>query len=227
MRFLDSGPAATRLVRTHRSSLSPSLVFHTGRTAARHLRSHWRVVRRPVIAALFMLLAIPASGRTQTVQSQARAARDSVNWLRPGDLVRLRIWREPDLSGDFTVDPAGRVVLPKLGPIIVTRQSTDSLRTALIAAYQVYLNHPAIDVTFLRRIQVLGAVRNPGLYPIDPTMTLGDAVALAGGPTTDGSSSKVVLIRSGVTVSRNLSHGMRVADSQILSGDEIYVPERS
>src|SRR6266704_165227 len=40
--------------------------------------------------------------------------------IRPGDVVRLRIWREPDLSGEFTVDETGTVVLPKLGAVTIT-----------------------------------------------------------------------------------------------------------
>jgi protein involved in polysaccharide export with SLBB domain len=74
---------------------------------------------------------------------------------------------------------------------------------------------------------VLGAVRNPGLYPVDPTMTLGDVLALAGGTTQEGNPNKLALIRGGEKLSRDLSHGIRVADSEIRSGDEIFVPERS
>jgi len=174
-----------------------------------------------------MVLAIPDFGRAQSAKPQASEAPDSADLLRPGDLIRLRIWREPDLSGDFAVDQLGTVVLPKLGPMAVTKQSPESLKARLIAAYQVYLNHPSIDVMFLRRVQVLGEVRNPGLYPVDPTMTLGDAVALAGGTTMDGNPNKVKLIRDGVTLSGSLSRGARVGDSQVRSGDQIFVPERS
>jgi polysaccharide export outer membrane protein len=186
-----------------------------------------QAVRVPLIAVLLLTPAIPTLGVAQAEESRANSARDSVRVLRPGDMIRLRIWREPDLSGDFAVDQTGSVVFPKLGPMEVTELSPDSLRAKLIAEYRVYLNHPSIDVIFLRRVQVLGAVRNPGLYPVDPTMTLGDALALAGGTTPDGNPNKLSVIRDGVKLSRNLSHGVRVADSEIRSGDEIFVPERS
>src|ERR1700677_767450 len=48
--------------------------------------------------------------------------------LLPGDIVRLRIWREPDLSGDFPVDERGTVVFPKIGPTAVAAMTTDSLK---------------------------------------------------------------------------------------------------
>ena len=227
MLLLDTGSSAARRGRACRSWFSPSSSSRTAWTAVRRASSLMRAVRGTPIAALLLTLSIFSPGAAQSAQSRADSAPDSANVLRPGDLIRLRIWREPDLSGDFAVDPMGTVVLPKLGPMRVDNRSPDSLRAALVAAYQQYLNHPSIDVMFLRRVQVLGAVRNPGLYPVDPTMTLGDVLALAGGTTQEGNPNKLALIRGGEKLSRDLSHGSRVADAKIRSGDEIFVPERS
>lgn len=147
--------------------------------------------------------------------------------LRPGDLVRLRIWREPDLSGDFVIDEFGAVVFPKIGPLKVLGASSESLRDTLIKSYQVYLRNPSIDVTFLRRINVLGSVMRPGLYPVDPTMTLADVLALAGGASPLGKPDEVQLRRGDKIVTATLATGARVADLQMESGDQLFVPERS
>ncbi len=167
----------------------------------------------------------------QTTSAQAQSAGDSVmdaaNNLRPGDVLRLRIWREPDLSGDFPVDPRGRVVLPKLGPLDVASVDSDSLQPRLVRAYSEFLNNPSIEVVPLRRISVLGAVQKPGVYPVDPTMTVADVVALAGGASPDGKRDRVELRRGNERVSANLQQASRVADSPIRSGDQLYVPQRS
>jgi polysaccharide export outer membrane protein len=147
--------------------------------------------------------------------------------LRPGDLVRLRIWREPDLSGDFQVDDRGSAVFPKIGPVHVASISADSLKSMLIGVYSTYLRNPSIDVTLLRRVNVLGSVRNPGLYPVDATMTVADALALAGGVTTEGDQNKLDLRRDGRTLRADLSQRTRIGDSPIRSGDQLYVPQRS
>ncbi|MBA4157293.1 MAG: SLBB domain-containing protein [Gemmatimonadetes bacterium] len=147
--------------------------------------------------------------------------------LRPGDVVRLQIFREPDMSGDFAVDEAGIVVLPRLGPVSVTSEPADSLRAALTRQYLAFLNHPSVTVTLLRRIQVLGAVRSPGLYPMDATMTVGDALALAGGTTSQGNPRRLELFRGGEKVRVDLSPETPISTSPIRSGDQIYVPERS
>jgi protein involved in polysaccharide export with SLBB domain len=168
---------------------------------------------------------------TQTTSAQGQNASDSVmdaaDNLRPGDVLRLRIWREPDLSGDFPVDTHGRVVLPKLGSLDVASVDSDSLQPRLVRAYSEYLNNPSIEVVPLRRISVLGAVQKPGVYPVDPTMTVADVVALAGGASPDGKRDRVELRRGDERVSANLQQASRVADSPIRSGDQLYVPQRS
>ncbi len=166
--------------------------------------------------------ALPAQSTSSTPTLAAKPA-----VLRPGDLVRLKIWREPDLSGDFQVSETGEVVLPKIGPYRVTDLSPDSLKRSLLDAYSVYLRNPSIEITMLRRVQVLGAVRNPGLYPVDPTMTLADVLASAGGSTPQGNTKKFELRRDGQRIAASINSATRVADTPLLSGDQVFVPERS
>ena len=146
---------------------------------------------------------------------------------RPGDVVRLRVWREPDLTGDFVIEETGMVVLPRLGPVEATAETAESLRKRVSSAFAEFLPHTSISVMVLRRVQILGAVRNPGLYPVDPTMTLGDALALAGGPTIQGKPNTVQLLRDGKHIAANLSSHTPIANSALRSGDQIFVPERS
>jgi protein involved in polysaccharide export with SLBB domain len=179
------------------------------------------------IALGFLSLSLASESRAQALPRQSAATSESPEPLRPGDVVRLRIWREPDLSGDFHVDESGLVVLPKLGPVSVGVISRDSLRRSLLAAYSTYLKNPSIEVVLLRRVNVLGAVRNPGLYPVDPTMTIADALALAGGPTPEGKRDRVDLVRGGDRLKVRLDPATRLGDTPIRSGDQLFVPERS
>ncbi|MBA3344278.1 MAG: SLBB domain-containing protein [Gemmatimonadales bacterium] len=142
-------------------------------------------------------------------------------------MVRLRIWREPDLSGDYRVDENGQAVFPKIGPLPISRLSTDSLKSLLMSSYALFLRNPSVEVTFLRRINVLGEVKNPGLYDADPTMTVADVVAMAGGVTPDGNSKKFELLRQGQGGSTRISSQSRLADSPLRSGDQLRVPQRS
>jgi len=145
----------------------------------------------------------------------------------PGDVIRLRIWREPDLSGEFPVDESGTAVFPKLGPTKVGSITADSLRSLLLSTYAQYLRDPAIEVTFLRRVTILGAVNHPGIYPVDPTMTVHDVFALAGGTLPNGNPKHFELRRSGQQIDVDFSQDTPIGRTQIRSGDELYVPERS
>ena len=147
--------------------------------------------------------------------------------LQPGDLIRLEIWREPDLSGDYVADEAGIVVLPLLGPRNVTNLPTDSLKAELIDDFAAYLTHRSIMVTPMRRINVLGAVNRPGLHPVDATMTIADVLALAGGTTSYGNPDKVDLLRDGERISTRLSQQTLIGQLPIRSGDQLFVPDRS
>lgn len=147
--------------------------------------------------------------------------------LHPGDLIRLRIWREPDLSGDYSVDEAGVAVFPKIGDLRVTGMTPEQLKNTLISTYGKYLRDPAVEVRLLRRINILGAVRTPGLYQVDPTMNLSDAAALAGGASPDGSPDKVDLIRDGKKLPVTLSRSTRLLETPMQSGDQLYFRQRS
>lgn len=147
--------------------------------------------------------------------------------LRPGDVVRVRIWREPDLSGEYPVDERGMAVFPRLGPVDVSHVTPDSLQRQLVAAYQEYLRNPSIEVVPLRRVMVGGQVMRPGVFTVDPTTTVADVIALAGGATPQGRPDRVRVMRGAERVTTQLGVRTRIGDSAVRSGDQIFVPERS
>jgi protein involved in polysaccharide export with SLBB domain len=180
-------------------------------------------MKHPLVLALFVLL-MAAPG---PVLAQDRVARDTLDVLRPGDVVRLAVWREDAFSGDFTVDRSGRVVLPRLGPVEVTGVPTTELREQILEGLGRYLRNPSMDVVFLRRIAIHGAVMRAGLYPVDPTMTVLDALALAGGARHDGRLDRIRLIREGEEVMTVPTTGMQMEELRIRSGDQLMVPEQT
>jgi polysaccharide biosynthesis/export protein len=183
------------------------------------------------LTLLFAALAL-ASVRPVAAQrpvGERPAGPDAPGGLRPGDQIRLRIWREPDLSGDFTVDQQGVVVLPRIGPVRVQDRLPDSLRSYLVSAFAAYLRNPSIEVTVLRQVTIDGAVNKPGIYYLDPTITVAEAIALAQGVSPEGKQDKVELIREGQRrdLAVDLPRTARIAATPLRSGDRLYVPQRS
>ena len=174
-----------------------------------------------VLAAVLGCMAV------SSVQVQAQGgATAPENALVPGDAIRLAFWREPELDGEYPVDETGTVVLPLLGHRKVTEVPPGELKETLLREYAEQLRNQEVQVTLLRRVRVLGAVHVPGLYYVDPTMTLGDAIALAGGATSDGKLEDIKIFRGGEQISSDLDTTVSVAE-QVRSGDQIVVPERS
>ena len=151
---------------------------------------------------------------------------DTVVGIRPGDAVKIRVYRDTSLTGEFQVNENGAAVLPLIGRRQVAGLSPDSLRSGLRAEYGEYLKDPAIDVTVLRRISILGSVRQPGLYPVDPTVSLAEALATAGGITPDGDRGDIRLVRSGQVLRENLDRTTLLGTTSIRSGDRIFVDQK-
>ncbi len=146
--------------------------------------------------------------------------------LGPGDVVRVKIWREKALDGEFQVDETGRLTLPLLGTQTVTGVPWAQLHDSLLSAYRRELKAPAVTLIPLRRIYVLGEVTKPGLYLADPTLSLTGIVALAGGASPQGDLRKVRLIRGGMTIaSEDAVNGP--TQPTVRSGDQIVVEQRS
>jgi protein involved in polysaccharide export with SLBB domain len=142
-------------------------------------------------------------------------------------VIELTVWREEDLTGEFIIDEAGIVTLPLLGDRKAVGIPVQQLREELIREYRVELQNPSITITPLRRVYVLGEVNKPGLYNVDPTVSLGGAVALAGGATGTGDLNQIHVVRNGRQVLARVSAETALQSGDIRSGDQIFVGQRS
>ena len=181
-------------------------------------------MKRILLTVLVLLTSAVSASAQQTAPATKAAGNES---LRPGDVLKLWIWREEEMSGSFPVPEDGVVVLPKIGARKVIGRAPAELKAEILAEYQKYLRNPSIEITFLRRVNVLGAVKEPGVYPVDETMTIANVLALAGGTTSQGKQDEVQLHREGKKLVTKITQQMRVADLPLQSGDQLYVPERS
>lgn len=145
----------------------------------------------------------------------------------PGDVVRLMVWRHEDLSDDFEVNQYGTVVIPRLGEIDVSGETHRSLRDRVIRELQETLVSQSIELVVLKRVRVLGEVNEPGLYLMDPTMTVADALAMASGTTPQAKQGIVTLRRGPEVMEADLRVDALLSDTPIRSGDELFVPREA
>jgi protein involved in polysaccharide export with SLBB domain len=175
---------------------------------------------RVLMLFVSLLIAAPSG-----LASQTQPAGDVVS-LQPGDALRVEVWREEDLSGTFQVDSDGVVTLPLLGSRQVAGIPLRQLRDDLIREYRVQLRNPSITITPLRRVNVFGEVNKPGLYGVDPTISLAGVVALAGGATPAGDLNRIRILRGGQILRERVAADMMIDAVDIRSGDQILVQQR-
>lgn len=179
---------------------------------------------------LFILAFLGASSACAQQSMNGTAAgdirADVKDALAPGDAIRLSSWREPQIAGVYTVDETGMVALPMIGSRKATQLPAQEFKRQLEAEYAKQLRNQEAQVTTLRRVRVLGAVKNPGIYHVDATMNLADAIALAGGATNDGKLQSVRILRGGREIRLDLTSRAPL-EEYVRSGDQIMVPQRS
>ena len=182
--------------------------------------------RRYVVGLSLLCLSVPAGAQRPGRATAPSDPAEVSPGVRPGDIIRLWVWREKDYSGEFPVDARGTVVLPVLGEMTVSGHTAEQLSDSLREAYRKYLNNPSIEVTVLRRVAVQGEVVRPGLYPADATISIAELITLAGGVTPNGNQKKIELLRNGRVLVSGLGPGAVLQRSPVQSGDAIFVPQK-
>ena len=158
----------------------------------------------------------------------AKADKNSVvapGQVGPGDKVKLTIFGEEDLSGEFEVDNTGSLAIPLVGEIRVRGLTPRAVERKIVRVLEEgYLKNPRVNVEVLnfRPFFILGEVNKPGSYPYANEMTVINAVALGGGYTTRAKTGKVIVRRAATPEKEEwLSE-----DAVVYPGDVLRVDER-
>lgn len=153
-------------------------------------------------------------------------AGDAAYRLGPGDKLRVTVFNEKDLSGDFDVSDQGVISLPLIGQVHVggkTLTEADALVAGLYGAK--YLVNPRVNIEVLnyRPFFIIGEVQKPGSYPYVSDMTVLNAVALAGGYTPRADKNDILIKRGGDPSAKEKP---ATEDTKVLPGDVVRVRER-
>lgn len=121
--------------------------------------------------------------------------------IAPLDTLTIKVFKMPDLSGDFEVDLTGQVSMPLIGNVEAAELTTAQLDDRLTAKFgERYLENPDISVgvkaSTRRSVTVDGAVKSAGSFPVNGPLTLMQAVALAGGTSEDANAKRVAVFRT-------------------------------
>jgi protein involved in polysaccharide export with SLBB domain len=187
------------------------------------------IIRAAVLSAvlgLALLVSGCAGGSISEAEQKALvAAATSAPKLQPGDKIKVSVYGEDKLSGEYQLDQTGQISLPLAGTVMAQGLTQAELEQALAKKFRSeYLRNPKVTVTVntLEPYYMMGEVQKPGEYPYRSGLTVLTAMAVAGGPTYRANRSTVQIQRRGETSMRNYPVSASVP---VLPGDIIQVPE--
>jgi protein involved in polysaccharide export with SLBB domain len=147
--------------------------------------------------------------------------------LEPGNRVRITVFNEPNLTGDFSVDSAGNIALPLIGNVPASGITAKALAHRIEENLKRgdFLQSPnvATEIQTFRPFYVLGEVRQGGEFQYSTGMTVLSGIARAGGYDYRAVTGEVVLVR---IVDGKQKEYRATEETPILPGDIIKVLER-
>jgi len=206
-------------------------------------------MRKLVTATALILFAVANSAYAQDAQktpvvtgatakpaAEAKPATAEEYRIGPQDLVRIDVWKEPDISRTIPVRPDGKISLPLMNDVQAAGLTAMELAASIREGLTKYITNPQVTVTVTeinsRRIYVTGEVMRPGAQPLLPNMTALQALTSSGGFTQFAKTKNIYVLRTedGKQVKHPFNYkavldGKHPEDNiQLQPGDVIVVP---
>ncbi|TCQ03029.1 polysaccharide biosynthesis/export family protein [Sphingomonas sp. PP-CC-3A-396] len=199
------------------------------------MRKAWTVMIMVLVGCVLQLHAASAQSATQVPATTPSAmsattptsAMDASDYtLGVADKVRITVFNEPSMTGEYPVNANGKVSMPLIGEVQAAGSTAGALRVNIERMLaDGYLINPrvGIDVLTFRPFYILGEVTKPGEYPSTAGLSVMNAVATAQGFTYRANKKYVYVKRSGSSKEQKIK---LTSDVMIMPGDTIRVGER-
>lgn len=162
---------------------------------------------------------------------------DNTFVIGPDDVLAVNVWKEPEISRSVPVRSDGKISLPLVGEVQASGQTPHQLEVEIAKKLQSYISEP--DVTVIvqeiksQKFNILGLVAKPGAYPLTHSVTVLDAIALAGGfrdfakqksiyvlrQNPDGTQARLPFNYKDVIKGKNAEQNIKLQP-----GDTVYIP---
>jgi polysaccharide biosynthesis/export protein len=184
----------------------------------------------------FLSLLLATFGPSATLFAQDQNVRAGGYQVLPGDMLRVSVWKEPDLQMDVLVRPDSAISFPLAGEISTKGLSVGALQQELNKRLGKFISNPVVTVSVLQvlgnKVYVIGQVNDPGVFVVNPNPDVMQALSMAGGMTAFAASGDIKILR------RNDAHQVAIPfdyndvlkgknlDQNIVlqSGDIVVVP---
>jgi polysaccharide biosynthesis/export protein len=115
------------------------------------------------------------------------------------DVLVIRVWREPELSGQYVVRPDGKISLPLVNELQAAGLTPEGLKATIVSSLSRYINNPEVSISVgqvnSRKYYIQGEVNRPGSYPLVVPTTVLEALVNAGGFKEFANTKKIIILR--------------------------------
>jgi polysaccharide biosynthesis/export protein len=152
--------------------------------------------------------------------------------LGPEDMIAVRVWREPELSGSYMIRPDGKISMSLVNEIQAAGLTPEQLGDAIKLGLSKYINRPEVSIAVTqvnsRKYYIQGEVNRPGAYPLVVPTTVLEALVNAGGFREFANTKKIIVLRKGAEKHRfnykDVIRGKHTEQNLYLEpGDQIVV----
>jgi polysaccharide biosynthesis/export protein len=180
------------------------------------------------VIALFALLVVALSGCAGAPPPLIDGGGPATGYgLAAGDKLRITVYSEPALTGEYAINSTGNVAFPLIGDVSAANGSVEKLAAAISAKLaQGYVKDPRVNVEVLnyRPYYILGEVNKPGQFPYSVNLTVEQAVAAAGGYSYRANKRYAIVRRANDAEEHSVD--LRGRPSYVMPGDTIRIGER-
>jgi polysaccharide export outer membrane protein len=149
-----------------------------------------------------------------------------------GDVLFVKVWREMDFTGPYTVRPDGKITIPLVGDMQAAGLTPERLGEQLKQALGDYINNPDVSVSLQqinsKKFFISGEVIRPGEYTLTTPTRVFDALANAAGFRDFANKKKIIIIRGAERIKFNYMDVLKGKDLDqnifVENGDTIVVP---
>jgi len=163
-------------------------------------------------------------------------AQDATYTVKPGDILKVSVWKEPELQGPILIRPDGGFSFPLVGEVDGRGKTVAELQVIVTQRLSKYISDPVVSISVTEihgnKVYVIGQVAKPGEFIVNPSVDVMQALSMAGGMTAFASLSNIIILRHNGTSKTTLhfdytdvAKGKKLTDDiQLQSGDVVVVP---
>ena len=170
------------------------------RLLAAYEQSDWRSIMKKFVVACCLIVAL--------AWATGAMAQDANYTVKPGDLLSISVWKEPDLQQPALVRPDGSFSFPLVGEVDAKGKTVADLNKAMSQKLAKYISDPVVTVSIQEikgnKVYVIGQVNKPGEFIMNPTVDVMQALSMAGGTTPFAALGDITILRRTPTGKQSL-----------------------